>query len=191
MRTLEVRRHARRDRPAQHLSQRGVEMARRVGEGLGPFERVVSSPLPRCVETAVAMGFAVDEDCPALAGEDGRGEGFPGMDDVDWDAGYAGFARAIARGGPLAEFARGQVEVWRSIARALPEGGRGLAIGHGGFIEAAAVACFPDADHAAWGRSVRRCDGVRLTFEGDRFTGIELLRRPKRKATAKGARVDD
>src|SRR5437868_14135501 len=89
MRLLEVRRHARRERPAQHLSQRGVEMARRLGKQLGPFDRVVSSPLARCVETAVAMGFAVDEDRPALAGDDVRGESFPEMDDVDWDAGCA------------------------------------------------------------------------------------------------------
>src|SRR5438045_232557 len=98
MRLLEVRRHARRERPAQHLSQRGVTMARRLGETLGPFDRVVSSPLARCVETAVAMGFAVDEDCPQLAGEGGRGETFPEIQDVDWDAGYAGFARLLARG---------------------------------------------------------------------------------------------
>src|SRR5438094_416756 len=143
MRLLEVRRHARRERPAPHLIQRGVEMARRLGKKLGPFDRVVSSPLPRCVETAVAMGFAVDEDRPELAGADVRGESFPEMDAVDWDDGYAAFARLYARGGPFAAFADGQAAVWRQIARSLPEDGHGLVVGHGGFIEAGAVACGP------------------------------------------------
>ena len=92
MRLLEIRRHARRQRPAQHLIRRGVEMAHTLGEQLGPFDLVVTSPLPRCVETAVAMGFAVDRDCPELAGVDGLGESVPGLpDDFDWDEGYAGF----------------------------------------------------------------------------------------------------
>src|SRR3954470_12564796 len=146
MRILEIRRHARRKRPAQHLSQRGVTMARALGKQLGPFDRVVTSPLPRCVETAVAMGFAVDEDRPDLAGEDVRGESFPEMEAVDWDAGYADFGRLLARGGPFAAFANAQAALWREIAEALPAGGRGLIVGHGGFIEAGAVAAFPTAD---------------------------------------------
>jgi broad specificity phosphatase PhoE len=180
VRILEVRRHARRERPAQHLSQRGVEMARRLGKKLGPFDRVVCSPLPRCVETAVAMGFAVDEDRPELAGEDVRGESFPEMEHIDWDAGYAAFGQLLARGGPFAAFANAQAAIWRDIARALPEGGRGLIVGHGGFIEAGAVAAFPGADHAAWGRTARRCEGILLHFEADAFTNAEILRVPKK-----------
>ena len=57
MRYLDVRRHSKRERPNQHLSQWGVDFARRLGEGLGPFNKVVTSPLPRCTETAVAMGL--------------------------------------------------------------------------------------------------------------------------------------
>src|SRR3954453_1958061 len=115
MRILEIRRHARRERPAQHLIQRGVTMARRLGKKLGPFDRVVSSPLPRCVETAVAMGFAVDEDCPGLAGEELSGEAFPELETVDWDDGYAAFVPLLTRGGPFATFANEQVAVWREI----------------------------------------------------------------------------
>ena len=180
MRILEIRRHARRERPAQHLIQRGVEMARRLGKGLGPFDRVVSSPLPRCVETAVAMGFAVDEDCPGLAGADVRGETVPEVSDMDWDAGCAGFARLYARGDPFATFANAQASLWREIARSLPEGGRGLIVGHGGFIEAGAVAAFPSADHAAWGRTMRHCEGVLVHFEADAFTNLEILRVPRK-----------
>jgi broad specificity phosphatase PhoE len=68
MRYVELRRHTMRTRPGQHLSQAGVSLARRVGEGVGPFDRVVTSTLPRAFETAIAMGFAVDEQIALLAG---------------------------------------------------------------------------------------------------------------------------
>src|SRR6266498_442347 len=61
MKTIEIRRHSIRNKPGDHLSQEGVTLARLVGENLGPFDRVVTSTLPRAFETAIAMGFAADE----------------------------------------------------------------------------------------------------------------------------------
>lgn len=61
MRVLEVRRHTMRSKPGKHLSQAGVSLARHVGETMGSFDRVVTSTLARAFETAIAMGFAVDE----------------------------------------------------------------------------------------------------------------------------------
>src|SRR4051794_11111820 len=120
MRLLEIRRHARRERPAQHLIQRGVDMARTLGAELGPFDRVVTSPLARCIETAVAMGFAVDDVCPALAGTDGLGESVPGLDDADdfdWDGGYAAFGHLLRENETFAAFANEQAAIWLEVAR--------------------------------------------------------------------------
>ena len=61
MKTIEIRRHSIRTIPGDHLNQTGVSLARMVGENLGPFDRVITSTLPRAFETAIAMGFAVDE----------------------------------------------------------------------------------------------------------------------------------
>jgi hypothetical protein len=66
MRWLEVRRHSHTKKDAaqsrgSHLSAEGVSLARLVGESLGPFALVVTSESPRAIETAVAMGFAVDD----------------------------------------------------------------------------------------------------------------------------------
>ena len=61
MKTIEIRRHSIRSKPGDHLNQQGVTLARLVGENLGPFDRVITSTLPRAFETAIAMGFAVDE----------------------------------------------------------------------------------------------------------------------------------
>ena len=56
MRTLEIRRHTHRNVPQPHLSQQGVDLARRAGEGLGHFDRVMTSTVPRAFETAIAIG---------------------------------------------------------------------------------------------------------------------------------------
>ena len=61
MKTLEIRRHSIRSPLGEHLNQTGVTLARLVGQSIGPFDRVVTSTLPRAFETAIAMGFAVDE----------------------------------------------------------------------------------------------------------------------------------
>jgi hypothetical protein len=66
MRWLEVRPHSLTKKNSargrgSHLSAEGVVLARLVGESLGPFASVVTSASPRAIETAVAMGFAVDD----------------------------------------------------------------------------------------------------------------------------------
>ncbi len=171
MRFVEVRRHTMRRKPGQNLSQAGVSLARRVGETMGTFERVITSSIPRAYETAIAMGFAVDE-------QDERLSAMP--DDIEvevaWDAGFAPFAAAVRKGGKTAQFAAQQAEFWRSIAAALSDSGAALLITHGGIIEAGAVACLPDADHATWGRYCAYCEGVRLHYENGRFVNIAVLR---------------
>src|SRR4051812_18346376 len=67
VRTIEHRRHTMRAKPGQHLTQEGVDLARRVGDGMGRFDRVVTSRVPRAYETAIAMGYAVDEQVEALS----------------------------------------------------------------------------------------------------------------------------
>jgi hypothetical protein len=120
------------------------------------------------------MGFAVDEQIELL---------WAMPDEVDaeirWPFSFARCAEVIRQTGPggaLARFARAQADLWRSIAAALPEGGRALVISHGGIVEAGAVACLPEADHAAWGDYCEYCEGIRLHFDGERFTNAEILR---------------
>jgi len=165
-----------RTRPGNHLSQAGVTLARVVGAGMGPFDQVVTSTLPRAFETAIAMGFAVDERLAALASmPDGADE------DTEWSAGFPAQSRAFARGGETARSARSLARTFAAIVDAVPEGSAALAISHGGIIEAGAIGCLPDADHAAWGRALDYCEGVRLRYEGGRWTGIELLRLDREK----------
>ena len=105
MRWLEVRRHsltkkgAARDR-GSHLSAEGVALARFVGASLGPFARVVTSTSPRAIETALAMGFAVD-DTVELPSGDVPGE-VEHHDQWRWPRPFRTYAELLGRGGRLA-----------------------------------------------------------------------------------------
>lgn len=171
MRFLEVRRHTMRVKPGQHLSQEGVDLARRVGGLIGPFEFVITSSLHRAYETAIAMGFAVNDQLDELSQ---LGHGVEA--EVAWDAGFAAFARAYRLGGNTNAYADELADLWRMMAYPITEGGAALIITHGGIVEAGAVACLPDADHAAWGSAVSYCEGVRLHFDGEQFVNIDILR---------------
>jgi broad specificity phosphatase PhoE len=171
MRELELRRHSMRVGSGQHLSQEGVDLARRVGATMGPFDRVVTSTLPRAFETAIAMGFAVDEQVEALgamSAEVAR--------EVDWQGGCAEFQRAARLGGATTGYVQEQGRLLRRLAEALPEDGRALVVSHGGILEALAVGGLPDRDWSAWTESAGYCEGVRLRHDAGRFVGAERLR---------------
>jgi broad specificity phosphatase PhoE len=136
MRTLELRRHTMRTKPGQHLSQAGVDLARLVGSRIGPFDRVITSPVTRAFETALAMGFAVDEQVGDLSAMPEDAEDEVGS----WDAGFAAWARAVKKDGAAARYGQTLADLYRRIAGALPEGGAALIISHGGIVEAGAVA---------------------------------------------------
>ena len=175
MRYLEVRRHSMRidlSHDLSHLSQAGVRLARQVGETMGPHDLVITSILPRAFETAIAMGFAVQRQYEQL---NTFGEEDP-FTDVRWSAGFAEIARGVRRGGAIGRFAQAQADLWRSITQTMPEGGRGLVITHGGFIEAGTAGCLPSLDHRGLGPACNYCEGVLLTFDGGTFAEVASLR---------------
>lgn len=171
MKTIEIRRHSIRNKPGAHLSQQGVTLARLVGQNLGPFDRVVTSTLPRAFETAIAMGFAVDEQNELMSsyGDDVELE-------APWPLSPAEYAVAVRKGGAAAKYANQLADVYRQLAGYLADGRAALVINHGGVLELGAVACLPNADHAAWGPHFEPCEGVRLFWEDGRFVDAEILR---------------
>lgn len=171
MRFLEVRRHTMRVKPGQHLSQEGVDLARRIGGLMGPYEIVITSSLHRAYETAIAMGFAVNDQLDEISQ---LGHGVEA--EVAWDAGFAAFAQAYRLGGNTNAYADELAALWHMIAQSITDGGAGLLITHGGIVEAGAVACLPHADHLRWGPVIAYCEGVRLHFDGSRFVDIDILR---------------
>ena len=173
MKTIEIRRHSIRNKPGQHLSQQGVTLARLVGQNLGPFDRVVTSTLPRAFETAIAMGFAVDEqiDLMSTYGDIVELE-------VPWPLSIAEYARVIHQGDAAAKYANQLAELYYQLADYLADGRAALVINHGGVAEMGAVACLPNADHEAWGPHFECCEGIRLFWNDGTFVDAEILRVP-------------
>jgi broad specificity phosphatase PhoE len=171
MKYLEVRRHSKRNHSQPHLSQAGVSLARQVGNGMGHFERVVTSTLPRAFDTAIAMGYAVDYELDELMPADGLVS-----TEVDLDASFADVARAVKTGRHAANYAQEMAKLWRELITLAGDGGSVLVVTHGSVIELGVVACLPQADANAWGRAASYCEGARLTFENDAFVSAEILR---------------
>jgi broad specificity phosphatase PhoE len=171
MKTLEIRRHSMRDKPGVHLSQAGVDLARRVGAEMGPFARVATSKLPRAYETAIAMGFAVHEQKKLMNtyGEDVEVE-------VPWPQTFAGYAVAVKKRGAARKYARKLAKYYASLMEELPEGGAALVVNHGGVLELGVIGCLPDLDYSAWGGPLDFCEGVRVKWHDGNFVEAELLR---------------
>jgi len=170
MRVIDHRRHTMRTKPGDHVSQPGVDLARRVGASMGPYDVVITSTVARAFETAIAMGFAVHEQWSALGLQS-----VEVLDETVWEGGCAEFMRATRLGGPTARYMAGLAEAFQSLARRLPEDGSTLVISHGGIIEAATVACLPDKDFSAWTVSSSYCEGVRLHVLEGRFVDAKPL----------------
>jgi broad specificity phosphatase PhoE len=94
----------------------------------------------------------------------------------EWDSGFALYSAAMRRGAAVAAYGESLAELWLMIAESLTEGGSALVVTHGGIVEAGAVACLPEVDHAGWGGAIDYCEGVRLSFEDGRFVDVEILR---------------
>jgi broad specificity phosphatase PhoE len=177
---IEVRRHSYTKKGetrgrGSHLSADGVHLARHIGESIGPFDHVVASDVPRTLETAIAMGFAVDEIVPfpeALAWD-------AVIEEMGWhalwdeDRPFAYLKDVLPARPQTARLAAHYAEQWRRIAN---EYESALVLTHGLIIEAGLVACFPDADHKTWGRPFSHCEGARLQLRDGAFSRIEILR---------------
>ncbi len=170
--TVEIRRHSARHHDEWgHLTQPGVELARRVGATMGRFDLVVSSPLPRAAETAIAMGYGIDREIKDLAVV-----GETAMEQIDWPMGFPSFVDRMKPGTALARRGTELADVLRSIAQDLQAGSTVLALSHGAVIEMAAIAATPWINHASWGTHCGHCEGVRLTYQDSRLTAAEILR---------------
>jgi len=172
MRVLEHRRHSRREPATPHLSPEGVALAHRVARTIGRFDRVMTSPKPRAVETAEALGFTVDATLPELA-EMPDDAGLP-VDALGLHT-FADYVRGVVRSRATAEYARRQAELMHRELQRLPENGRLLFISHGGVIEFGAAAARPQ-EARTWGNPLGHLEGVRLFLDRGKWVRGEVLR---------------
>lgn len=183
MRILEVRRHSytKKDEArghGSHLSSEGVTLARKIGSQIGPFARVVTSDIPRTLETALAMGFAVDEIIPALGqlpevfwAELGR------HDHWSWARPFERYREFVAIGQQVAALGQIQANIWLNTLEMAPPNGAVLVISHGHAIEAGLVSCFPEGQLDKLDRPFSHCEGFRASYNGDgQWMKLEIQR---------------
>jgi len=149
MKSLELRRHAKRDPKQDRLSPEGRVQAEDVGRSMsGTYVLVFVSPATRAAETAAwflrGMGAQLPDHAivPGLAGIE------PGDPSPD------GMARTV-----------------RELLTRIPVGGLGLAIGHTPLIEHAALGLTGSTIEP-----LAECEGILVTQEGDDVR-VEELRR--------------
>jgi broad specificity phosphatase PhoE len=108
-----------------------------VGRSLGTFACVVTSASQRAIETALAMGYAVDDTVYLPSGY------LPGRiahhDQWHWPQPYRRYAELLAQLPQLAAVADAHRALWTRLVAAVPEGAATLVVCHGGGIEPALV----------------------------------------------------
>lgn len=146
MRSLELRRHAPREPDADRLSKDGRALALHVGRNLpGGYVALFTSPAKRAAETAAYFLRALGQPLPEIHGV---------SDDLASDD-----PRRLVRG-------------VRKILAEVPDGGRGLVVGHTPLIEKAVRELTGQAIEP-----LRECEGVLLEEEdGDTRLAAEYRR---------------
>lgn len=165
MRALELRRHAPRDPDEDRLSSDGEILAERVGTELsGPYDAVFTSPARRAAETAAWFLRGLGHPMPAMHGV---AEGLASEVEERWRsaAKAAGSSRIDAIERVDADLVEKEsallADTIRRLLADLPEGARGLAVGHSPLIEAAVYGLV-----GAVLDPLRECEGV-LLVEGE------------------------
>ena len=178
MRCVQVRRHSltkKEETRGSHLSQEGVELARATAAGMGTFDLVIASKAPRTVETALAMGFSVEDVISYPDVTDGTGIDFHAW--WEWPAPFDEVAAIFDRNERAARAGASIADAWSGIAESVKEDGRALVVSHGGVMEVGLVAAITDADRSDWGAPFQQCDGFELDYDGAGFTAVRFFRR--------------
>jgi hypothetical protein len=179
MRTLEVRRHSLTKKGAVRdagslLSAEGVSRARQAGVHLSRVGYVLTGPDRRHVETAIAMGYAVDE---MVSWPSGYVAGVvEHHDQWRWARPFERYAELLESSPALRAVAETHLESWIGAVNQVDDGEAALVISSGGSIEPALVAAQPDADLAGWGTALHHLQGATLSFEGDSCVGVTIRR---------------
>lgn len=179
VKTLEVRRHSftkkgsARERGSL-LSAEGVRAARSVGEVLPTISYVLTGPDRRHSETAIAMGYAVDE---AVRWPSGYIAGVvEHHDQWRWDQPFVRYAELLKTSSALRDVALEHLRHWSHAVDQVRDGGAALVISSGGSIEPVLVAAFATGDLGSWGSTLHQLDGATLTFDGSTCVGLKLHR---------------
>ncbi len=172
MQTLLHLRHAEREPGGVDLTPRGRAQAAALGRRLPRFDRVVTSPRARAVQTAEAMGYAVDAQLPELLE---LPEPASTRFDREPPASFEACVRLVDGTAELRANAEALAARWAEETDRLAEAGRLLIVSHGGIIELGTVGAIGSAART-WGPALERLEGVELRRASGRWVGGSVLR---------------
>ncbi len=172
MKVIEIRRHSIRGNGA-HLNGEGISLARRIGNDMPRAARVITSTLDRAFETAIAMGFAVDERYEILSTM-----GDKVSSEIYWDSPYADFSDKMIAGSALESLGGELKKLVRAISADIPSDGRALIITHGGIIQTIAAACLYGEDLSKLGGPPSYCEGIEIHYDNEKndICGFKLVK---------------
>ena len=169
-----TRKDRRPDDTSSHLSAAGGWRARGMGEGLPDFNYVAVGDQPRHLETALALGFAVDEQ---ISWPSGYVEGVVAHHDQwSWPQPFVRYAELVRGSSALPRWLRRTSATGTGCLVCCRKEAQPLSFRPAGQSSPFFLAALPDADHASWGSAFHQLEGARLGWDGDGFYAPQLLR---------------
>ena len=165
---FQIRRHSIQG-SSKHLSIAGVKLAKLQNEK--PFDLVITSPIQRAMETAIALGSAITETNEIL--------GFLPKEvqvSVPYSAGFEAFKAALNNYPELDQCRQKYELFFRACLSNLESGQRALFISHAGAVEMLILACLPNIDLNSLPHSVSQLEGASITYDGSQFKLKAVLR---------------
>ncbi len=139
---------------------------------MGSFDYVITSPKERAYETAIAMGFAVNEIVKDFG---------PYNDDVKSE--FTSEAHTFPKIQSLLkhktftyQFAQQQANLLLESSSKIQDGQKLLIISHGGVVDIPLGFLFPNVDPGSWGSLFSYCEGFRIQIEDKKIVDFTLLR---------------
>jgi broad specificity phosphatase PhoE len=136
----------------------------------GPFHYVLTSTIPRAVETALVLGYEVNRMDDLLFHYK------PELVDELGNRSFQAIAKAIEAGRYTYSYAQDQLVLLREALDEVDEGDTILVVSHGSMVEIGLVAMFTDLDHEKWGKSFTYLEGYRVGYENEEFKDPQILR---------------
>ena len=170
MKYLEHRRHTERSPPNVHINQKGIDLAKHIAGTTVPFHYVLTSSIPRAVETALVLGYAVNRTDDLLFHYK------PELLDELGNNSFSAIAKAIDAGRYTFSYAFDQLNLLKETLNEVSEGETVLVISHGNMVEIGLVAMFPNMDYGKWGKPFSYLEGYRVTFDDGEFKNPMIIR---------------
>jgi hypothetical protein len=138
------------------------------------FDSVCVSQVPRTMETALAMGSAVDEAIEIALDATFWGE-VEKHEHWNWPDVVRGYREILRPDSALDRIGRAQRDSWKARLDSLGDGGAALFISHGHATELGLLMCLGDRDLDV-GPAFGHCEGFTCTYDGGSFDAFEILR---------------